>query len=204
MAGSSDHEFWKGQFDTGGNQPFMWFDSAFGLLTAADVLDRFKGDLRGEAMEATDSDRHHELKMTRLWYERMSVVGVSAMLRAMAVECLLKALWPKYGGKLADSGRYIGAMKKNEHHLHKLAKVVSQEGHIDFTEQELGLLEQASYWIVSGRYPIQKEYSYLVPFDRPDGTLAPKQFWKGDPIKELRALTEKLLATLDIKIKFQE
>jgi len=201
MARSSGHDIWKRQFETGGNLPGCWFDNAFGLLTAADVLDRFKGDLRGEILEAMRSGRHHELKMTRLRRERMSVVKVSHMLRAMATECLLKALWLKYGGMLAKDGRYVGVSKK-EHRLHELAKAVSQKGHNVFTKRELELLEQASYWITSGRYPIQREYSYLVPFSRPDGTRAARQFWRGDPLEELKVLTAKLQTALGIEMKF--
>jgi len=196
MATLSNQEFWKEKFDTGGNHPFSWFDVAFGLLTSAEVLDRFKGNVY--------EDLRREPKVTRLQYERMSVGRVNAMLRAMAVECLLKALWLQGGGKLALDGRYIGAMKKSEHRLHDLARAVSQKGQIAFTQRELDLLELASSWIVTGRYPIQKEYSYLVPFDRPDGTVAPKQYWRGDPFKELRVLTERLLTTLGIEMKFEK
>ena len=73
----------------------------FDLLTAADVLDRFKGDIRGEILK--DSEQG----MTQLQHERMSVFKIIAMLRAMATECLLKALWLKHGGKLAKDGKYI-------------------------------------------------------------------------------------------------
>jgi hypothetical protein len=203
MAKSADHEFWKRQFDTGGNLPGSWFGSAFDLLTAADVLDRFKGDLRGEILQGMDSCRHDELKMTRLLWERMGVVKVSAMLRSMATECLLKALWLKHGGTLAADGRYVGVLKKKEHRLHELAKAVSQKSHVVFTQRELDLLELVSYWIISGRYPIQREYSHLVPFSRPDGTLAAHQYWRGDPVEELRVLTAKLQTALGIEMKFQ-
>lgn len=127
------------------------------------------------------------------------------MLRAMATECLLKALWLKHGGKLAKNGKYLGVLKKNEHDLHKLAKAVSEKSksEIVFTKRELDLLEQASYWIFSGRYPIQKAYSYLVPFSRPDETLAPHQFWRGDPVEELGVLTAKLQTAWGIDMKFQ-
>lgn len=203
VARSSDHDFWKRQFETGGNLPRCWFGSAFDLLTAADVLDRFKGDLRGEIIETMRSGRHEEPKMTRRRWERMSVETVSPMLRAMAIECLLKALWLKHGGMLAKDGRYVGVSKKNEHRLHDLAKAVSQKGYIVFTKRELELLEQASYWITSGRYPIQSEYSYLVPFRRPDGTLAARQHWRGDPREELKVLTAKLQTALGIEMKFE-
>jgi hypothetical protein len=194
VAKLSDH-FGKRQFEIGGNLLSAWFESAFALLTAADVLDHFKGDIRGDML----SGRHRELKTS----QRTSVQKVRAMLLAMATECLLKALWLKHGGTLAVDGRYIGVLKKKktEHDLHELAKAVSQKSHIDFTKRELDLLELASYWIISGRYPIQKKYSHLVPFRRPDGTLALHQFWRGDPIEDLKVLITKLQTALGIEMK---
>ena len=74
MARSSDRDFWKRQFETGGNLPFCSFEEFITPLTAADVLDRFKENLRGgEILEAMHSSRNHELKMTRLRCERMNV-----------------------------------------------------------------------------------------------------------------------------------
>jgi len=145
----------------------------------------------------------NQSRPTRLYWERMSANKVSHMLRAMATECLLKALWLEYGEKLAENGRYVGAMKKNEHQLHELAKAVATKGSIVFTKREIELLEQASYWIVSGRYPIQKESSYLVPIKRADGSVAPKQFWKGDPEQELKELIAKLQAAVGITMQFE-
>src|SRR5438105_3585803 len=118
MPKSNDDEFWKRQFDLGGNLPGPWFDSAFGLLTAGDVLGQFTGDLTRETTEAMKEGDWQALKMTRRRYERTSVRRVVAMLRAMAVECLLKALWVKNGGKLAEDGRYKGVMRGKEHQLH--------------------------------------------------------------------------------------
>ena len=114
------------------------------------------------------------------------------MLRAMATECLLKALWIKHGGRLAEDGRYIGVLKKKEHRLRELGKAVSQKSNIAFTKRELDLLERASDWIISGRYPIQTKYS-----------LPPRQPWRGDPIEDLKVLTAKLQTALDIEMKFQ-
>jgi hypothetical protein len=87
-----------------------------GPLTAADVLDRFKGDIRAEILKDT------EQPMTELQRERMSVFKIIGMLRATATECLLKALWLKHGGKLAQDGKYLGVVKKNEHVCTNLLK----------------------------------------------------------------------------------
>lgn len=126
------------------------------------------------------------------------------MLLAMATECLLKALWLKSGGTLAKDGRYTGILRKNEHRLNQLAKAVSGRSGINFTQRELALLEQASYWITSGRYPIQRQHGYLVPFERPDGSIAPAQFWHGDAVRELTALIKKLRKALRIRFMFDQ
>ena len=187
MAKSSDHDFWKRQFEIGGNLPGAWFESASDLLTAVDVLDRFKGDLLGDML----SDRDRDLKTTRL-FERISVHKVSAMLLAMATECLLKALWLKHGGRLAEDGQYVGVLKKKQHNLRELAEAVHRKSHINFTKREKDLLGRASAWIMSGRYPIQTKYS-----------LPPRQPWRGDPVEDLKVLTAKLQTALGIEMKFQ-
>ena len=130
MAKSSDHDFWKRQFEIGGNLPGAWFESASDLLTAVDVLDRFKGDLLGDML----SDRDRDLKTTRL-FERISVHKVNAMLLAMATECLLKTLWLKHGGRLAE---------RKQHNLRELAEAVHRKSHINFTKREKDLLGRES------------------------------------------------------------
>lgn len=40
--------------------------------------------------------------------------------------------------------------------------------------------------------PIQKTHQYLVPFKRPEGTVAPRQFWRGDPGEEIKIVIAKL------------
>jgi hypothetical protein len=198
----SDDEFWKSRFDLEGNFPFHWSNSAYNLLTSANVLDRFRGDYRCELLEDTSKTGG----IQRSLFERMSVVAVSAMLRAMATECLLKALWVKYGGTLVKDGKYLGVLenKSREHQLNELAKAVSIKGNIQFTDRELKLLEYVSYWIMSGRYPIQKQYQYLVPFKKPDGSVGSSMSWTdGDPFEELRALIIKIQAALGMELKFE-
>lgn len=198
----SDDEFWKSRFDLAGNFPFDWSNSAYDLLTSANVLDRFRGDYRRELLEDTSKTGG----IQRSLFERMSVVGVSAMLRAMATECLLKALWVKYGGTLVKDGKYLGVLenKSREHQLNELAKAVSTKGDIQFTDRELKLLEYVSYWIMSGRYPIQKQYKYLVPFKKPGGSVGSSMSWTdGDPFEELRALIIKIQAALGMELKFE-
>jgi len=203
MARLSDREFWKEQFETAGNWSVSWFQSAFDLLTAADVLDRFSGDVRSEICEGARRGNASPAGMSRFQFERLQVIKVGFMLRAMATECLLKALWLKNGEKLTKDGRYVGTMRKSEHQLHELAKAVARKGQITFADRELQLLEQASYWIITGRYPIQRDFSSLVPYRRGDGSLAAKQSWSGDLVSELTALISKLQRALGIEMRFE-
>ena len=198
----SEDEFLKSRFDTEGNLPFRWSDSAYNLVTSADVLDRFRGDYQRELLEVARKTRG----VPRSLFERMSIVAVSAMSRAMATECLLKALWVKYGGTLVKDRKYLGVLenKNREHQLKELAKAVSKKGDIQFTDRELKLLELASYWIMSACYPIQKQYKYSVPFKKPDGTIGSRMSWvDGDPIEELKVLIIKIQTVLGTERKFQ-
>jgi hypothetical protein len=129
--------------------------------------------------------------MTELQRERMSVFKIIGMLRATATECLLKALWLKHGGKLAQDGKYLGVVKKNEHRLHELAKAVSEKSKslVVFTARDLDLLERASYWNVSGRYPIPKFSSATMKQHQ-------QEPWRGDPVEELKTVIGKLETAL--------
>lgn len=181
MSKISNEEFWNRQFDEGGNLPGLWFDVAFSLRTAADVLERFKGPPMFE----------FKTKVTRSDYEQQSVERVHAMLLGMATECLLKALWLKYGGILAEGGTYRPIPETPNHRLDLMAKAVSGKGEIKFTRQELKLLERASFWIVSGRYPIPTKSS---------DNLARQKPLIGDPRAGLRTLMEKLERELGCKL----
>lgn len=176
-------DFFSKYFDTIANFPGSWASSADDLLLAADVLEGCTGDI-------FDVKREHPSDI-----KYIGIPKIQAMLRAMAIECLLKALLLKFGDKLANNGRYQSPLKK-EHQLHKLAEIISKKGLITFTNRELLLLEQASYWITSGRYPIQIKFNYLVPYKRTDGTLACKQFFPGNPFREIKRLTKKLQSAL--------
>jgi hypothetical protein len=199
LATSSDEEFWKEQYDTGGNHPGVWFSKACSLLTAADVLDKFAGNCH-KAIAENAMTGHSSIPKSIS--DRMDCASVSPMLHAMATECLLKALWLRHGGMLTSDGKYVGILKKNEHALDKLALAISEKGNIPFSDREFALLKQASYWISSGRYPVQKSHKYLVPHTHEDGSIAPSQFWRGDPHKELNTLVEKLKDELGIKTRF--
>ncbi len=195
MSTLSNDEFWKRQFETAGNLPHLWVGTAQNLILSANILDKFAGNYQKEIIESTKSGNPRTPKK---FTERLGAASVGSMLLAMATECLLKALWLTHGGKLASDGRYVGVLKKNEHALDQLAIAVAKRGNISFNARELDLPKLASFWISSGRYPIQKSHRSLVPFSREDGTIAPVQFWRGDARDELNELIEKLKIATEI------
>lgn len=183
MSRHSSEEFWNRQFDVGGNNIGSWFDVAFSLRTAADVLEGFNGPPTSEI----------KTKVRRSDYEQQSIVRVHVMLLGMATECLLKGLWLKYGGILAKTGTYRPIPNTTNHRLDHIALAVSRKGDIQFTRQELELLERASFLIVSGRYPI--------PTKSRDN-LARQKVWIGDPVVQLKSLIQKLERELGRKMNF--
>lgn len=185
-------DFWRDQFDRGGNTVARWIDKARSLLDSADVLDAFHGSLLEDLVQETEQRELSDLECRRL-----SVRDVSPMLRAMATECLLKALWLKEGGVLAANGAYQGILRGSEHQLDELAVVVSEKTGIVFTHEDLELLKLVSNWIVVGRYPIPRTYDRLSALERvPHGRPIPRRHWPETPDVRLRELAMELLHAL--------
>lgn len=181
--------FWREQFDRGGNSVERWIDKARSLLDSADVLDTFHGSLLEELCRETEQRDLSDLECRRL-----SVRDVSPMLCAMATECLLKALWLKHGGVLAENGTYRGILRGSEHQLDDLAVAVGAKAGLVFAEEDIELLKLVSNWIVVGRYPIPRSYDRLTALERvPHGRPIPRRRWPHEPDVRLRELTDELL-----------
>jgi hypothetical protein len=191
--------FWRKQFELGGNSVERWADKAYGLATAAKVLESFQGAIYDELMAQERGQR----ALTEAEYQRTSVSGVSAMLRAMAAECFLKALWLKQGNTLAKNGAYTKILNGNEHRLHELASAVAGGGAITFDADELKPLEFVSNWIVVGRYPIPRSFMQMSVLERdPTGRPVQRQAWIGEPEKQLCTLLEKLEREVGVTYSF--
>jgi hypothetical protein len=193
--------FWRKQFELGGNDPSRWADKAYALLTAANVIDSFKGAVHEELMDGVG-----ERTLTELEYQRVSVSGVGPMLRAMATECYLKALWLQQGNELVKNGSYAKVLNKgNEHQLDVLASEVAKAGTIAFDANELALLSFVSKWIVAGRYPIPRHYTQLSVLDRDaQGRPMQRSAWPGDPEAQLSALIDRLQNAVGFSYSFAE
>src|SRR5262245_51054097 len=80
------------QFDTIGNAPVVWFESAMDLLMASAEVGRTSGETSGRL----------GFPFTRSFWPRL-------MLRAFAVECLIKAHYLLSKRKLCVGGKYAGS-----------------------------------------------------------------------------------------------
>lgn len=137
------------EFDKRGNDHIEWAFTADSLLTASNFLCEHSYHLK------TDWPSLYERFPT---FDEIRVSDVTLMLRAMAVECLLKALWLKGGGRLAENGRYRPVPWARDHDLVSLSNAVLGKVGMEISEQEQRFLERLSRNITAGRYPIQKNW----------------------------------------------
>ena len=153
----------KVQFERAGNSPDAWQSVVDSLLFASQVLtERYDApDSNSSVVPTQNSNR------TRLG-------GVELMLRGMAVECLLKALWLKQGNLLVKAGKFEPVSGAGGHDLPQLAHAVS----LCPTELEIDLLKRLSHFIeYGGRYPIPKASDKLRLTKNPRGGRAVATTW---------------------------
>ncbi len=132
----------KETFDYALNRPRAWRDTARNLLRAAEIIAR-ACDL-GFSQELTDANVARAEHTARL-------LGPLLLLRASAVECILKAHYVRNGGVLAKEGRYVGPRRLKGHDLRELARASKQT----LSSDEAVVVAALSDWITRGRYPLQ-------------------------------------------------
>jgi hypothetical protein len=147
MAGNQmTEEELKKHYDETANDPIAWLDAANENLIAADVID--------EAMAAAQKRQgpiEHAMRLT--WKSRM--------LRAYAVECLLKAIYVKNGNKLGDGGELDKGAFPTNHNLVSMWRRVCLPS---LTPERQSLLMKLSHISTSlGRYPIAMRYDKPKP-----------------------------------------
>jgi hypothetical protein len=150
-----DKELIQG-FDHQCNRASNWFDKADDLLSSSEILRDKCGFLntRPDDIFAGDS----------------KILWVINMLRAMAIECLLKGVWLLSGEMLAKNGKFKGIPGAKNHKLLSLAKKVSEKINLNFSEEEYILLDRLSYCIAFGRYPVQTNWSIGQKIPHPTGS----------------------------------
>ena len=122
------------------------------------------------------------------------IFGIIKMLRAMALECLFKALWLKKGGKLAKDGKYVKIPGTNDHNLLSLADRVSEKCGLSINSDDRELLKRLSLSISRGRYPINKIWELTKT---PPAGKVPAEWWRFPTDEQmflslLSRLTERL------------
>ena len=151
-----DAKFAKTQHERVGNFPRAWQLVASNLLSASQVL--------REKCESSDS--------------RSATTGelgaVELMLRGMAIECLLKALWLKQGRALVKDGHFKGVAGAGAHDLPQLTLAVA----FPLSDLEKDLLRRLSHFIeYGGRYPVPKDANKLRLTPAPGGGKASATTW---------------------------
>jgi hypothetical protein len=129
-------------FERTGNDPSAWACRAEALLSSAGVL-----GAQYHNVPSDDPDAFWE-------FFKLHTVGM--MLKGMAVECLLKAVWTACVSSLVAEGRFRAIPGTKDHDL--LSLVTALEKHVDLglSKKELELLPILSFAITSGRYPVRK------------------------------------------------
>ena len=143
-------------FDSQCNRASDWFGKADDLLLSSKILCDKCGFLntRPDDIFAGDSN----------------ILWVINMLRAMAIECLLKGVWLLSGEILAEDGKFRGIPGANNHKLLSLAEKVAEKIDLNFSKEECILLNRLSYCITFGRYPVQKNWSIGQKIPHPTGS----------------------------------
>lgn len=130
-----------------GNLPRAWEAAAEDLLAAAQILKERHESFDRESLGPGDS-----------MPPESGVKPVELMLRGMAIECMLKALWVKQGNAIVRAGKYLGVHGAGQHDLPQLASATGFQ--IDAVETDL--LRRLSHFIqYGGRYPVPRDASQL-------------------------------------------
>jgi hypothetical protein len=116
----------------------------------------------------------HSFHLSSAWpdgkfpsYTEFRIAPVALMLRGMALECLLKALYLKHCGRLAANGRYSGILKGNDHNLPAIAQKIDKAAPLNLSSKQRHFLERLARNITRGRYPVDKT---IAEFIRPAAT----------------------------------
>jgi len=142
MDDSDDNATPQELFEMIGNDPAAWAGRAEALLTSADLL-------RAQYPHVPEDDPD-------AFWEFLKLHTVAMMLKGMAVESLLKAIWIARVSSLVIDGKFRSVPGTKDHDLLSLIRVL--EGHVDIglSREEVELLPVLSFAITSGRYPVSK------------------------------------------------
>lgn len=138
-------------FNSIGNNESKWELTSYYLLKSTNII--YKNI--GKPPKYDKNKKYSNLKNICDW---MYLHSIARMLRGMALECMLKAVWLHYGGILVKNGKYIGIPQAKNHDLFSIYNRIHTQCNLNFDKEELLMLCRFSYAITDGRYPIQRSF----------------------------------------------
>lgn len=153
-------------FDQVGNMPETWWLCADDLLISSRLL-----------FEEYSKVDQASIKTGEVVPEKARVFGVVRMLRAMALECIFKALWIKSGETLAKDGKYFKIPNTNDHDLLTLLDAIKTKFSFSTNSKERDFLKRLSLSIAGGRYPIHKSWESTMLQSLHGGGIGSPYYW---------------------------
>ena len=145
------------------NNPDTWETAADDLLNASGVLTREREAVLKREPEHTDVKSALAATMLR---------PVELMLRGMALECLMKAVWLKRGGRFVEGDGFRDFAGGRKHDLIEMANALR----LKLLPREEDVLDRLTAFVrFAGRYPvpIRASESSLRPIRDSGGMAAP-------------------------------
>ena len=138
-------------FDDLANSPYFWKEKALDLLMASKILRQAE-----ESYEMEIDGEKVKVPFLRSYWPKI-------MIRAFALECLIKALWLKNGNILYQGEKYVGIDGMKLHHLSKMFEAVG----IILSDEKRNLLDRLSaVSVADGRYPFPSKKNLFDKFNR--------------------------------------
>lgn len=138
-------------FETVGNDPLAWLDRGEALRAASCAV----AVKNGHAPQA-------QTVLDDVW-EWALVNDVVRMLRGMALECVIKALWLSTGNDLVAGDRFVDIPGAKHHDLYRMLTRSTSAELSGFSKRELLLLARLSRAIIRGRYPVGRKSRETYP-----------------------------------------
>lgn len=173
------------RFNTEGNSWEGWWCKAEELLSGARCIRQHTKFLDAPSIEPGKEPTGEEIGL------HLPML----LLRAFALECLLKARWLQLGHKLFANGKYQRVPNAGDHNLLQLAQVVG----IEMNGEEKDVLRRLSaYGTGYGRYPAPIQFERTRPQREYDGMTRPHAYWGHASERPFEDVVSRLRAALHV------
>lgn len=161
MSHSFDEAKWiawqKSEIEKYGNDHAGWIAVSRNLVLAGAVLSRMYSSALAIMNGGSSTDRPRTDDEDATVQRGHQTHAISLMLFGFGIECLLKAVYLKRGGKLYSNGKYDSSKRpKRSHNLLEIAE--NLECSTLFTDQQQEVLDLLSARNESGRYPVHSKF----------------------------------------------